>query len=82
MCVTMPVVRSSASTRTPTSTEVLPAKLTLARSRTRLPTWTGWWKSMRSMAAVTMLVRQKRNAQAPAASSMSFMMTPPWMLPR
>jgi len=34
------------------------------------------------MAAVTTLVRQKRNAQAPAASSMSFMITPPWMLPR
>ncbi len=36
---------------------------------------------MRSIAAVTMVVRQKRKAQAPAASSMSFMMMPPWMLP-
>ena len=36
---------------------------------------------MRSMAAVTIVVRQKRNAHAPAASSMSFMMMPPWMLP-
>ena len=37
----MPVIRSSASTRTPTSTDFLPAKFTLAMNRTRLPTLTG-----------------------------------------
>ena len=36
---------------------------------------------MRSMAAVTTRVRQNWKAHVPAASSMSFMITPPWMLP-
>src|SRR4051794_11693521 len=61
--------------------DVRQAALTLAENVTSSPTWTGVMKAMRSTPAVTTRQRECLTAAAPAASSQSFMTTPPWMNP-
>src|SRR5882757_6454622 len=72
---------SSVSTRTPTSIEELPTKLSDAFTVTREPRWTGSMKLIWSIAAVTTGPREWRMAASPAALSTSFMITPPWTKP-
>src|SRR6266550_109782 len=72
---------SSVSTRTPTSIEEHPTKLSDAFTVTREPSWTGSMKLISSIATVTTGPREWRMAASPAALSTSFMMTPPWTKP-
>ncbi len=72
----------SAMTRTPTSMEDRPVQLTWAFTCTRSPTLTGSRKTISSMEAVTAKPPECRPATAPAASSTSFMITPPCTVPR
>ena len=76
-----PVSGLSASTRTPTSIDVRQAAFTLAVQVTSSPTLTGRMNVIRSIAAVTTRPRQWRMAAIPAASSHSFITTPPWTNP-
>src|SRR5581483_9479942 len=55
--------------------------MSAAFSRSRSPTSTGSKKSIRSMEAVTHLVRACRMQTTAATSSMYFMMDPPYTLP-
>lgn len=69
-------------TRTPTSIEERPVQFTWARTWTRSPTRTGSRKTISSIEAVTAGPPECRPATAPAASSTSFMITPPCTVPR
>ena len=71
----------SASTRTPTSIEVVPDQLTCASACTRSPTRTGSTKSISSIDAVTAGPPECRCATTPATSSTSFITTPPCTVP-
>jgi hypothetical protein len=81
VCRRRPVISSSASTRTPTSMDVRPAKLTLDFMTTRSPRWIGSRKSTRSIDAVTTGARQCRNAEMAAHLSIIDMITPPKTCP-
>ena len=81
MWVVRPVVTSSASTRTPTSSDVLPTSFTEARTVTRSPTCTGWRNDISSIETVTARPPQCLIAARPAAVSTSFMIVPPWTIP-
>ena len=67
---------------TPTSMEVLKARLTLALRMRRSPTRTGATKSRWSMEAVTMMARAWRLAAMAPTRSMNCMRRPPKRLPR
>ncbi|SCD46774.1 hypothetical protein GA0115252_107017 [Streptomyces sp. DfronAA-171] len=71
----------SAMTRTPISIDVRPVQLHCAWTWTRSPMRTGSRKTISSIEAVTAGPPECRPATAPAASSTSFMITPPWPVP-
>ena len=81
MCRTSAVTAFSASTRTPTSIDVLQTALTQARQRSSSPTYTGSVKVIRSIPAVTTRQPLWRIAAIPATSSHIRMTTPPWTKP-
>src|SRR5438046_9583899 len=60
---------------------VLPTWFTEARAVTKSPTYTGARKDSSSTKAVTTRLRAWRVAAAPAHSSISLMISPPWTLP-
>ncbi|MTV26111.1 DUF4188 domain-containing protein [Nitriliruptoraceae bacterium ZYF776] len=76
-----PPRHGSASTRTPTSREVRPTRLTRAWTMMRSPMCTGCSKLSSSIAAVTQTTPACRAAAVPAAESTSCMITPPCTLP-
>jgi hypothetical protein len=71
----------SASTRTPTSSEVVCAAFTEALTVMVSPTCTGARNDISSIETVTARPPQCLMAASPAAVSTSFMTTPPWTMP-